>query len=154
MTITITGLKTPPKPEDRDLVSFKIDVDGIVYDWQFYLPQGIDYHAFLTARTTQIEDRIRAKEAEWTALTPKTRPVLDMEGNPELDPDTGEPIVSDILKSEIVRPNIPDAIERRRALYPTIGDQLDALWKGSSDPEYTRIRTEIQQIKTDNPKDL
>jgi hypothetical protein len=42
----------------------------------------------------------------------------------------GEVITVDIEKSEIVKPEIPDYYAKRRAEYPSIGDQLDAFWKG------------------------
>lgn len=48
-------------------------------------------------------------------------------------------------------------VERRRAAYPPIGDQLDALWKGLSElppvsPEVQAMLNTIQAVKTANPK--
>ena len=38
----------------------------------------------------------------------------------------------------------------RRAAYPEIGDQLDAIWKGGDDQEAMKVL--IDKVKSDNPK--
>ena len=38
----------------------------------------------------------------------------------------------------------------RRAAYPEIGDQLDALWKGGD--AATAMKTIVNKVKSDNPK--
>jgi hypothetical protein len=55
-----------------------------------------------------------------------------------------------IEKSEIVRPDIPDYYAKRRAEYPPIGDQLDALWKG--DEAQADMFDRIAAVKTKYPK--
>ena len=38
----------------------------------------------------------------------------------------------------------------RRAAYPEIGDQLDAIWKGGDDQEAMKVI--VDRVKSDNPK--
>lgn len=40
--------------------------------------------------------------------------------------------------------------ERRRAEYPPIGDQLDAIWKGGEDME--SMRRQVMAVKEKHPK--
>ena len=40
--------------------------------------------------------------------------------------------------------------EVRRAAYPEIGDQLDAIWKGGDDQEAMKVI--VDKVKSDNPK--
>jgi hypothetical protein len=53
---------------------------------------------------------------------------------------------------EFTRPPVatPDYRYQRRAEYPPIGDQLDALWKGGAEAEAMLAR--IQEIKSQYPK--
>jgi hypothetical protein len=41
-------------------------------------------------------------------------------------------------------------VEKRVEAYPTIGDQLDALWKGGDDE--TAMKVIVDKVKTDFPK--
>lgn len=42
-------------------------------------------------------------------------------------------------------------VEKRRAEYPPIGDQLDALWKGGE--AATKMLEKIKQVKANHPKE-
>ena len=122
MSISLEGLMSPGGDETRALAMLKVDHNGLTYDWQAYVPPNTDLTTFIAQSEATIKAQIDAKEAAWAALTPKTREVTD--------PITGETTTVPIEKSEIVRPDIPDYYAKRRAEYPSIGDQLDALWKG------------------------
>jgi hypothetical protein len=122
MSISLEGLMSPGGDETRALAMLKVDHNGLTYDWQAYVPPNTDLTTFIAQSEATIKAQIDAKEAAWAALTPKTREVID--------PITGETKTVPIEKSEIVRPDIPDYYAKRRAEYPSIGDQLDALWKG------------------------
>ena len=76
------------------------------------------------------------------ALTPKTREVTD--------PLTGQTTTVDIDKSEVVRPEIPDYYAKRRAEYPTLGDQMDEQWKGGDAAE--AMHQKILAVKAKYPK--
>ena len=122
MSISLEGLMSPGGDETRALAMLKVDHNGLTYDWQAFVPPNTDLTTFIAQSESAIKAQIDAKEATWAALTPKTREVTD--------PITGEATTVPIEKSEIVRPDIPDYYAKRRAEYPSIGDQLDALWKG------------------------
>jgi hypothetical protein len=122
MSISLEGLMSPGGDETRALAMLKVDHNGLTYDWQAFVPPNTDLTTFIAQSEATIKAQIDAKEAAWAALTPKTREVID--------PITGETKTVPIEKSEIVRPDIPDYYAKRRAEYPSIGDQLDALWKG------------------------
>ena len=122
MSISLEGLMSPGGDETRALALLKVEHNGLTYDWQAYVPPNTDLTTFIAQSESAIKAQIDAKEAAWAALTPKTREVTDS--------ITGETKTVPIEKSEIVRPDIPDYYAKRRAEYPSIGDQLDAMWKG------------------------
>ena len=43
-----------------------------------------------------------------------------------------------------------DYVRKRVAAYPTIGDQLDAIWKGGTDQAAMKVI--VDKVKSDNPK--
>ena len=143
MSISLEGLMSPGGDETRALVLLKVDHNGLTYDWQAFVPPNTDLTTFIAQSETAIKAQIDAKEAAWAALTPKTREVTD--------PITGETTTVPIEKSEIVRPDIPDYYAKRRAEYPALGDQLDALWKGGD--AQTEMQAKIAAVKAKYPKE-
>lgn len=143
MSISLEGLMSPGGDETRALALLKVAHNGLTYDWQAYVPPNTDLTTFIAQSEAAIKTQINAKEAEWAALTPKTREVTD--------PITGETKTVPIEKSEIVRPDIPDYYAKRRAEYPSIGDQLDAMWKGGD--AQTAMQAQIAAVKAKYPKE-
>lgn len=143
MSISLEGLMSPGGDETRALALLKVDHNGLMYDWQAFVPPNTDLTTFIAQSETAIKAQIDAKEAAWAALTPKTREVTD--------PITGETTTVPIEKSEIVRPDIPDYYAKRRAEYPSLGDQLDALWKGGD--AQTNMQAQIAAVKAKYPKE-
>lgn len=142
--ITLTGLQTLEMPEDRALAYLEVQHNNQTYNWQIYIPGSVtDLNAYLQSVESKVIEDIDAKEAAWQALDPKTREILD--------PFGGVQIV-DIDKSEIVAPTIPDYYARRRAEYPSITDQLGAIFKGPDSAEYTEMIAKIQAVKNKYPK--
>ena len=43
-----------------------------------------------------------------------------------------------------------DYVRKRVAAYPSIGDQLDAIWKGGDDQAAMKVI--VDKVKSDNPK--
>jgi hypothetical protein len=119
-----------------------VEHNGLMYDWQAFVPPNTDLTTFIAQSESAIKAQIDAKEAAWAALTPKTRETTD--------PLTGETRTVPIEKSEIVRPDIPDYYAKRRAEYPSLGDQLDALWKGGD--AQTAMQAQIAAVKAKYPK--
>lgn len=142
MSISLEGLMSPGGEETRNLAMVKVEHNGQTYDWQIFIPADANLSEYVANAEATVKAQIDAKEAEWTALDPKTR---DIE-----DPLTGQTTTVDIEKSEIVRPDIPDYYAKRRAEYPSIGDQLDAFWKGGDDA--TAMLAKIQAVKDKYPK--
>ena len=142
MSVSLEGLMTMSGDETRALAMVKVDHNGQTYDWQIFVPPNTDLSTFINGSEARLKAEIDAKEAEWAALTPKTRETTD--------PMTGETTTVDIEKSEIVRPDIPDYYAKRRTEYPSLGDQLDAFWKGGV--EEANMFDRIQAVKAKYPK--
>jgi hypothetical protein len=143
MSISLEGLMSPGGDETRALALLKVEHNGLTYDWQAFVPPNTDLTTFIAQSESAIKAQIDAKEAAWAALTPKTREVID--------PITGETKTVPIEKSEIVRPDIPDYYAKRRAEYPSLGDQLDAMWKGGD--AQTAMQAQIAAVKAKYPKE-
>lgn len=142
--IKLTGLQTLQPPEDRALAYLEVDLNGQKYDWQVYIPANVpDLSQYIQDIEEKVIDDILAKEEQWANLNPKTREYVD---------PFGETKTIEIDKSEIVRPTIPDYYAMRRDNYPSIGDQLDALWKGVDSPEFIAILDKIREVKNMYPK--
>lgn len=142
MTVALTGLASVGGVEDRALAYVQVVHNGQTYDWQMFVPVGANANDAVAGAEAKLKAEIDAKEAAWTALTPKTREVAD--------PITGQTTTVPIDKSEIVRPEIPDYYAKRRAEYPGLGDQLDALWKGGQ--EQAAMLARINAVKQKYPK--
>lgn len=141
-TVALTGLQSGITGEERALANLQVEHNGQTYDWQVYVPPETDLGAFINASAVRVGAEIDAKEAEWAALNPKTRDIVD--------PMTGGTTTVPIDKSEIVRPDIPDYYAKRRAEYPPLGEQMDAMWKGGD--AMTAMQAKIQAIKQKYPK--
>jgi hypothetical protein len=139
--ISLEGIASNLANEERGLAYLKIEHNGQTYDWQLFIPQGVDLSAYISSKEAAIYADIDAKEAAW-AVAPKTREIPD--------PFGGEPTVVDIDKSEIVRPDNPDYYALRRAEYPSLADQLDAMWKGGDAAAAMTAR--IAEVKSKYPK--
>lgn len=144
-SVTITGIKTMDYPENRVLLLLNVIYNGNMYGWQIFCDQNKSFEEFLTEEVKQkIYADIEKKELEWENLNPKTRTIEDSFAN--------EPITIEIKKEEIVKPDIPDYYAKRREEYPSLGDQLDAIWKGTNSDEFISMSQKIQEIKQKYPK--
>jgi hypothetical protein len=65
---------------------------------------------------------------------------------------TGQPVEVLITKEEIVKPSIPDYYALRRSEYPSLGDQLDAVWKGLDSQAFIEMQAKIAAVKAKYPK--
>ena len=142
MSLSLEGLVSVGGDETRALTYLKVVHNGQTYDWQRFIPPGMALQDFMATQETSVKAEIDVKEAQWDALEPKTREVED--------PLTGEITTVAIEKSEVVRPTMPDYFAQRRAAYPSIGDQLDAQWKGGAAADAMQLK--IQAVKTQYPK--
>jgi len=141
-TISLEGLASGIAGEERAVAYVKVDHNGQIYDWKVFVPPMQDLSLYLQSVTNAVAADIDAKEAAWAALTPKTREIED--------PLTGEKIVEEIQKGEIVRADDPDYYAKRRAEYPPLAEQLDAFWKGGQ--AQADMLAKIQAVKNKYPK--
>jgi hypothetical protein len=141
-TISLEGLASGITGEERAVAYIKVQHNGQTYDWKAFVPPMQDLQVYLSSITDKVAADIDAKEAAWAALTPKTREIDD--------PITGEKTTVDIQKEEIVRADDPDYYAKRRAEYPPLAEQLDAVWKGGQDQ--ADMLAKIQAIKNKYPK--
>lgn len=145
--IELAGLQSGGANEERAVALLKVTLNNNVYDWVRYVPvETTDLSAFIESIKPSVQAEIEFKEAEWTALTPKTREVQN--------PLTGGISEVEIDKSEIVKPDVPDYYALRRSEYPLIGFQLDALWKGSGTEDFAALQEKIQEVKQKYPKPI
>lgn len=140
-TVALTGLQSGMTGEERALANIEVQHNGQTYDWQIFVPPGVGLSEFIDSSVDRVAAEIDAKEAEWV-VAPKTREIED--------PMTGEKTTVEIQKSEVVRPEIPDYYAKRRAEYPALGEQLDAMWKGGQ--AMTDMQAKIQAVKNKYPK--
>jgi len=142
MSISLEGIASNIANEERSIAYLKVERNGQTYDWSLFIPPNVGLSEYIATKETFIYADIDAKESAWAALTPKTREIID--------PITNETKTVDINKSEIVRPDNPDYYAKRRSEYPSLADQLDAMWKG--DEAAATMAAKIQEIKTKYPK--
>lgn len=143
--INLIGLASNLENEDRALAYLQINHNNNSYNWEIFIPNNVqNINDYLEERKQSILDDIDAKEILWENLETKTKIIPD--------PLTGENLIIDIDKSEIVKPNIPDYYSLRKKEYPSIGDQLDAFWKGPNSQDYINMQNKIAEVKAKYPK--
>jgi CO dehydrogenase/acetyl-CoA synthase alpha subunit len=141
--VNLGGLMSGMDGEERALALLQVIHNGQTYDWKAFVPPNTgDLGQFVADITPQVLAEIDAKEAQWEALDPKTRTIDD--------PIMGQSQVVPIDKSEIVRPEIPDYYAKRRAEYPPLAEQLDAMWKGGQ--AQAEMLAKIAEVKNKYPK--
>lgn len=137
--ISLEGLQSGVAGEDRAIAILKVEHNSQTYDWMTFVPPDTDLATYIAASEARIKAEIDAKEALWAA-SPKMREVDGINGK--------ETVVID--KSEIVRADNPDYYASRRAEYPALGDQLDAVWKGAD--AMAVMAAKIAAVKAKYPK--
>ena len=137
--ISLEGLQSGVTGEDRAIAILKVEHNSETYDWMTFVPPDTDLATYIAASEARIKAEIDAKEALWAA-SPKMREVEGINGT--------ETVAID--KSEIVCADNPDYYAKRRAEYPALGDQLDAVWKG--DDAMVAMAAKIAAVKAKYPK--
>lgn len=147
MKVELKGIKTLEAPEDRGLLYLSVEYNGKVYDWNLFIPSSEigNIQGFIDKSLDLIQFEIDEKEEQWNNME-KTYTVQD--------PLTMEEMVVEISKEEIVKPDFPDYYMKRRMEYPTIGEQLDAIWTGVGSEKFQAMQTKINNVKTTNSKPI
>lgn len=144
-SINLVGLASNLPDENRALAYIEVQHNDNTYNWQIFIPPNVEnIDQFIQSAQQSILNDIDLKELAWTELEPKTTTVDD--------PVTGQPIEIPITKEEIVKPSIPDYYALRRNEYPSLGDQLDAMWKGVSSQAFLDMQAKIASVKAKYPK--
>jgi hypothetical protein len=144
-SINLVGLASNLQDENRALAYIEVQHNDTTYNWQIFIPPNIeDIDQFLQSAQQSILNDIDLKELAWTELEPKTRSFPD--------PMTGQTTEVPISKEEIVKPSIPDYYSLRRNEYPSLGDQLDAMWKGTTSQAFLDMQDKIALVKAKYPK--
>jgi hypothetical protein len=145
ISINLVGIASNLPDENRALAYIEVNYNDVIYNWQIFIPPNIDnINEFLQTSQEYIINDIYSKELDWVALNPKTRTIDD--------PMTGQSVEVPIAKEEIVKPSIPDYYALRREEYPTLGDQLDAVWKGLDSQAFSDMQAKIASVKAKYPK--
>jgi hypothetical protein len=137
--ISLEGLQSGVTGEDRAIAILKVEHNSLTYDWTTFVPPDADLATYIAASEGRVKVEIDAKEALWAA-SPKTREIEGINGT--------ETVAID--KSEVVRADNPDYYASRRAEYPSLADQLDAMWKGAD--AMTAMAAKIAAVKAKYPK--
>lgn len=137
--ISLEGLQSGVTGEDRAIAILKVEHNSQTYDWMTFVPPDTDLATYIAASEARIKAEIDAKEALWAA-SPKMREIEGINGT--------ETVAID--KSEIVCADNPDYYAKRRAEYPALGDQLDAVWKGAD--AMAVMAAKIAAVKAKYPK--
>jgi hypothetical protein len=144
-SISLVGLASNLSDENRALAYIEVQHNDNTYNWQIFIPNNIEnIDTFLQSAQQSILNDINQKELAWAELEPKTRTIPD--------PMTGQTTEVPISKEEIVKPSIPDYYALRRNEYPSLGDQLDAVWKGTTSQAFLDMQDKIASVKTKYPK--
>ena len=144
-SINLVGLASNLPDENRALAYIEVQHNDNIYTWQIFIPPNVEnIDQFLQSAQQSILNDINLKELAWTELEPKTRSFPD--------PMTGQTMEVPISKEEIVKPSIPDYYALRRNEYPSLGDQLDAMWKGTTSQAFLDMQDKIALVKAKYPK--
>lgn len=144
-SINLVGLASNLENENRALAYIEVQHNDNTYNWQIFIPPNVEnIDQFLQSAQQSILNDIDLKELTWTELEPKTRSFPD--------PMTGQTTEVPISKEEIVKPSIPDYYALRRNEYPSLGDQLDSMWKGVNSQAFLDMQAKIALVKAKYPK--
>jgi hypothetical protein len=128
--ISLEGLQSGIAGEDRAIAILKVEHNGQTYDWMTFVPPDTNLATYIAASEARVKDEIDVKEAAWAALDSDAQEALN--------------------KSDVVRADNPDYYASRRAEYPSLADQLDAMWKGGY--AMTEMAAKIITVKQKYPK--
>lgn len=139
-TISLNGLTGAPDGV-RTTLFLMVDYNANTYLWKIYMPPDNDINQYIIEKTPTILADIDAKEAIWANTNP-TRVITGPEGNTTIT----------LTKSDVVKPDDVDYYMKRAASYPSITDQLDAIFKGVTSNEFITMVNTMKAIKTIYPK--
>jgi hypothetical protein len=134
--------------DKRPLLYLEVNYNGTEYQWQTFGIPDTNLTETIESKKELIFAEIQFKLDKWETLEPKTK-IIE-----EFDENTGDIVQLEVplLKEEVVRPEVPDYYHLRSTVYPSIGEQLGALYKGTDSSDYIEMQQKIEQVKIDIPK--
>ena len=139
--IEFEGLVSGNATDERIKVLLTVTVDGEAFDWFVMVPPSAEWRQYLQDNEQAIIDSVEAKATEWEDTDPTV--IIT-------DPTTGEQTEIAISKQDFVKPDYPDYWVKRKQAYPSLAEQLGAIWKGGDDQQ--EMSDLIASIKEQYPK--
>jgi capsid portal protein len=146
--LVIKGIAPSNLQDDRTILILDVTFNDEIFDWQVRVPPS--YTGIFSNYVDDISDQIFAdienKMTIWQNLSPKTQEiVIDNFGEEQI-------ITVPIHQQDIVKPTYPDYYVLRANEYPSLAEQLDAVWKGGIPQQNMQQR--IDDIKAKYPKPI
>lgn len=129
-SIEFTGITNLPD-DDRALLFVKVQYRSNIYNWRVYAStETPSWGEFLNSANTQsfIMNEIDDVEARWSVLDPQ----------PPHD--------------DYVVPETEDYWIKRKKAYPSITDQIGAIYRGANSADYITMQQTIAAVKAKYPK--
>ena len=137
ITINLTGITGSPDGI-RTLAYVDVTYNANTYPWKVFVPPNVDLMTYINSRSDNIQAQIDAKEAIWA----NTNPIQ------VITRFDGSNTTHTLTKNDIVRPDDEDYYIKRLKTYPSIADQLDAIFKGVNSNEFISMANTMKAIKT------
>ena len=143
-TIILTAISPSGMVDDRTKLILSVEHESEQLEWVLRVPPSFTgtFQEYIDQNTAAVHADIAAKLQQWEDLDPKTKIVEDLMGGTTTVP---------IAREEIVCPTYPDYYVLRAIDYPTLSEQLDAIWKGGAAAE--AMAETIAAIKNQYPKE-
>ena len=146
--LVIKGIAPSNLQDDRTILILDVTFNDEIFDWQIRVPPSYtgSFSDYVDDISDQIFADIENKMTMWQNLSPKTQEiVIDNFGEEQI-------ITVPIQQQDIVKPTYPDYYVLRANEYPSIPEQLDAVWKGGIPQQNMQQR--IDDIKAKYPKPI
>jgi capsid portal protein len=146
--LVIKGIAAGNLQDDRTILIVDATLNDEIFDWQIRVPPSYtgSFSEYVENTSEQIFADIENKMTIWQNLSPKTQDIVINDFGEE------QTITVPIQQQDIVKPTYPDYYVLRANEYPSISEQLDAIWKGGTPQQ--NMQYAIQDIKTKYPKPL
>jgi len=143
--LVIKGIAPSNLQDDRTLILLDVTYNDEVFAWETRMSPTFtgSFQSHIEAHSTTIYADIQNKLTEWENLSPKTRQINIGEFSDKI-------ITVPITREEIVKPTYPDYYVLRANEYPSLAEQMDAVWKGNTAQQ--TMQEVINAIKLKYPK--
>ena len=143
-SIILTAISPSEMGDDRTKLILSVEHESEQLEWVLRVPPSFTgtFQEYIDQNAAAVHADIASKLQQWEDLDPKTKIVEDF---------MGEATTVPIAREEIVCPTYPDYYVLRARDYPSLSEQLDAIWKGGV--AATAMAENIAAIKDQYPKE-